>query len=135
MTLRSGIENWYHPYLFLAALLAMGLLLAGCGTPSSASNISITSWGPHTTQAGVAFNAQADGEAAFWVNVSQELSSNATIVFNGVNLKSTISGKLITAIVPVNLYAQAGTYPLYVVDVIDGKEVKSNSVDFIVKPK
>ncbi|MGH7233883.1 MAG: hypothetical protein ACREF7_00350 [Candidatus Saccharimonadales bacterium] len=83
----------------------------------------------------MAFNAQPDGGAAFWVDVNQELTSNAYISFNGVKLKSAASGKLITAGVPANLYAQAGTYPLNVVDDVGGKQVKSNSVDFKVTPK
>ena len=121
-------------YASVVLLLAMGLLLTSCGT-NKPSSLAITSWGPNTTQAGVAFNVQPDGSAAFWVDVDQELDGNAYISLNGVKLKSNVSGKLITAGVPAALYVQPGTYPLYVVDQIDGKEVKSNSVDFIVKPK
>jgi len=121
-------------YASVVLLLAMGLLLASCGT-NKPSSIAITSWGPNTTQAGVAFNVQPDGSAALWVDVDQELDGNAYLSLNGFKLKSSVSGKLITAGVPAVLYAQPGTYPLNVVDVIDGKEVKSNSVNFMVKPK
>jgi hypothetical protein len=135
MTSRSGVGNRHHPYLYLSMLLIMSLLLCGCGSASSTSSLAITSWGPHSTQAGVGFNVQPNGVAAFWVNVDQELSSKAYISLNGFKLNSTVSGKLITAGVPATLYAQPGTYPMNVVDVIDGKEVTSSSVDFIVKPK
>lgn len=134
MILTADLSRRYRHYFALMLLLAMGLLLTSCGT-SKPSSLAITSWGPNTTQAGVAFNIQPDGSAAFWVNVDRELDGNAYISLNGFKLKSTVSGKLITAGVPAALYAQPGTYPLNVVDMIDGKEVTSNSVDFIVKPK
>jgi len=124
----------YRQRFSIILLLAMGLLLTSCGS-NKPSSIAITSWGPNSTQAGVVFNAQPDGTAAFWVDVDQQLESNAYVSLNGFKLKSAVSGKLITAGVPAALYAQPGTYPLIVVDVIDGKELKSNSVDFIVKPK
>jgi len=134
MILIPGLSRRYRQCFALILLLAMGLLLTSCGS-NNPSSLAITSWGPNTTQAGVAFNVQPDGSAAFWVDVDQELDGNAYISLNGVKLKSNVSGKLITAGVPAALYVQPGTYPLYVVDQIDGKEVKSNSVDFIVKPK
>jgi len=121
-------------YASVVLLLAMGLLLTSCGT-NKPSSLAITSWGPNTTQAGVAFNVQPDGSAALWVDVDQELDGKAYLSLNGFKLKSSVSGKLITAGVPAVLYAQPGTYLLNVVDVIDGKEVKSNSVKFMVKPK
>jgi len=134
MILTTDLSRRYRHYFALILLLAMGLLLTSCGS-NKPSSIAITSWGSNSTQAGVAFNAQPDGTAAFWVNVDQKLDNNAYISLNGFKLKSAVSGKLITAVVPAALYAQPGTYPLIVVDVIDGKELKSNSVDFIVKPK
>jgi hypothetical protein len=135
MTLRTRVENRHRLHLYLGALFVLLLFLASCGSSGSTSNLAIVSWGPNGTRAGVAFNAQPNGVAAFWVNVDRELGSKAYITLNGFKLNSTVSGKLITAAVPATLYAQPGTYPLNVVDVIDGKEVTSNSVNFVVKPK
>jgi len=129
-----GFPRWSRLYFSVILLLAMGLLLSACGSKSP-STLAITSWGPNSTQAGVVFNVQPNGQAAVWVHVDQQLDSNAYISLNDFKLQSSVSGKSISAGVPPALYAQPGTYPLIVVDVIDGKEVKSNSVDFIVKPK
>ena len=134
MILIPGLSRRYRQCFALILLLAMGLLLTSCGS-NNPSSLAITSWGPNTTQAGVAFNVQPDGSAALWVDVDQELDGKAYLSLNGFKLKSSVSGKLITAGVPAVLYAQPGTYLLNVVDVIDGKEVKSNSVKFMVKPK
>lgn len=135
MKFASDLVRQHRLHIALILSLSMGLFLVGCGSPSSTSNLAITAWGPNSTQASVAFNVQPDGVAALWVNVDQQLDSKAYISLNDFKLKSAVSGKLITASVPAALYAQPGTYPLIVVDVIDGKEVKSNNVDFVVKPK
>ena len=134
MLTRTHILRLFAILIFLCFFTALVPLIQGCSYHKG-ENISITAWGPNITQAGVAFNVQPDGSAAFWVNVDQDLDGNAYLSLNGFKLKSSVSGKLITAGVPAVLYAQPGTYPLNVVDVIDGKEVKSNSVNFMVKPK
>lgn len=126
-----------HTYTKHICVVMVGLImlsLVGCGA-NSVSAIEITSWGPNSTRAGAVFNVQPNGEAAFWVNVNRKLSSKAILVFNGVELSSTVSGRLITAGVPARLYTTAGTYPLYVVDEIDGKPVESNIVNFVVSTK
>ncbi|MGH8321200.1 MAG: hypothetical protein ACRESX_03205 [Gammaproteobacteria bacterium] len=134
MKIPTGLSKWCRLNSSLVLLLTLGLFFAGCGSNNPGS-LTIKSWGPNSTQAGVVFNVQPDGVAAFWVNVDRDLTGNAYISFNGVKLKSAVSGKLITAGVPANLYAQAGSYPLYVVYVGQGTEIKSNSVVFKVTPK
>jgi hypothetical protein len=130
----TDLLRLYRYYFAIILLLSTCLLLTSCDS-NRPSSLAITSWGPNSTQAGVAFNAQPGGSAAFWVKMDQEMHSNAYISLNDFVLSSTVSGKLITAGVPAALYAQPGTYPLCVVEVIGGKEVKSNCVDFVVKPK
>ncbi|EQD55077.1 AlgJ [mine drainage metagenome] len=119
--------------MFLLSMATLPLF-QGCSEHRS-TNLIISAWGPHTTQVGVAFNTQPNGDAAFWVDTNQKLSSNATIVFNSVKLKSAVTRKLVTALVPADLYAKKGTYPLYVVNTVKGNQEKSNTVDFIVTPK
>ena len=123
-----------HPSRCILGILLAGVFLGGC-SPRDTASLTVTSWGPNATQAGVPFNVQPDNSAAFWVNVNQNLQSDAVMVFHGVKLHSVVSGKLVTAGVPGDLYTQAGTYPLYVAEEVKGKEIISNTVYFVVQPK
>ena len=134
MKLLFNSPNRNHPGWCVLGILLAGMLLGGCG-PRGPVSLAVTSWGPNATQTGVPFNVQPDSGAAFWVNVNQNLQSDAVIVFHGVKLRSVVSGKLVTAGVPADLYAQAGTYPLYVTEEVSGKEIISNTVYFIVHPR
>ena len=128
------IKYKYGIYCYFVLLSIAVFFTSGCG-PNNVGSIDITTWGPNTTQAGVVFNVQPDNSAAFWVNVNQNLQSDAVMVFHGVKLHSVVSGKLVTAGVPADLYAQAGSYPLYVAEEVKGKEIISNTVYFVVHPK
>jgi hypothetical protein len=133
--IRNKVASGSHRRIFFVFVVMLTFPIWGCSTTHGVDTLAITTWGPQSTQEGTAFNAQPDGGAAFWVNVNRQLDYKAIIVFNSVKLKSAVTGKLITAAVPANLYTKAGTYPLYVVDEVNGKEVKSNSVDFVVTTK
>lgn len=128
---------------------AMAVALAACGqqgaghtsAPASASaaaalpgSIKITSYGPASTKAGVAFNAQPDGGAAIWIRLDQSLNGEAAAVdFNGTLLTGNISGNLVTAAVPAALYAKPGTFDLHVIARNGTQSVQSNDVKFTVE--
>lgn len=98
------------------------------------SSLEITSWGPDSTKAGVAFNKQPDGSAALWIRVNQPLSGDvAAIEFNGVLLQGTVSGNLVTAGVPADLYAKPGSFKVEVIARKGDRSEQSNAVTFTVK--
>lgn len=134
--------------------ISLVMLLSGCsnkgGEPSSTladhptqatsslgatqTELKITQWGPQNTKAGVAFNVQPGGSASFWVHTNQSLEgSDAVLVLNGVQLKSAISGGLITASVPVNLYDKPGDYGLHIVMHTGKTMAQSDDVKFVVE--
>lgn len=132
----------------------VALALAGCGhqsggtatsnsvPPSAAAGgersvttpLKITSWGPDSTEAGTAFNKQPNGSAALWIRVNQSLAGDeAAVEFNGTLLQGTVSGNLVTAGIPDELYARAGTYEVRVIVRRAGRPNQSNTVTFTVK--
>lgn len=136
----------------IACALAAGLLLAACskqptneGTanavPGSAAtqgalsgNLKITSWGPDSTQAGVVFNKQPNGSAALWIRLDQPLTGDvAGVEFNGVLLQGVVSGNLVTAGVPAELYAKPGSFKVDVIARKGDGSVQSNEVIFTVR--
>lgn len=144
-----------HNRIFPCAVAAsLALVLAACGnhqaaqteTPSASSpqaiaassavpgSLKITSWGPESTPAGVAFNKQPDGSAALWIHVNQPLTGDvAAIEFNGTLLQGNIAGDLVTAGVPKDLYAKPGSYKVFVIARKGGQSMQSNDVTFTVK--
>jgi hypothetical protein len=105
--------------------------------PSStnvSSNLRISGFGPTPVRAGVAFNVQPNHQAALWVHVDQPLDgTDAAVYLDGVKLQSYISGNLITAVVPANLYAKAGQYALHVAGSKGKQSYQSGDVQFIVQ--
>ncbi len=132
-----------YPFIF-----TLVLTLAGCngdkagvsvsqGTLSPSARLSelkIENWGPQRTKAGEGFNLQPGGVSAFWVRANYSLDgTDAVLVLNDVKLKSAISGNLITAFVPSNLYKNTGNYHLHI-DLHVGKASRrSADVNFIVE--
>jgi len=55
------------------------------------------------------------------------------IEFNGTLLQGNISGDLVTAGVPKNLYAKPGSYKVLVIARKGDRSVQSNDVTFTVK--
>lgn len=107
------------------------LVASGSAVPSS---LKITDWGPHETKVGVVFNKQPNGSAALWIRLNQSLDgSTASVEFNGVLLPGAISGNLVTAGVPANLYARPGSYKVQVVARKRGRSLQSEAVAFTVQ--
>jgi len=136
--------------LFVALPLCLALVaIVSCGkedksatatssTPAAIdqqgqSNFQIVQYGPNESSAGVAFNTQSSGQAALWVKLDHPVSgSNAAIWWGDHRLESTVSGNVASAVVPAELYAVAGKYPLQF-RVGTGTNDKSNIVYFVVK--
>jgi hypothetical protein len=108
--------------------------VTGPASTNASSNLEISGFGPNPVKAGVPFNVQPDQQAALWVRVDQSLDgSDATVYLDGVKLQSYISGNLITAVVPANLYAKAGQYTLHVAGSKGNQSYQSGDVQFIVQ--
>lgn len=142
-------------YFVFCGVVAAGLALAACGQPNGSdaaasaqgsapaaasaatvapARLAITSWGPQSTKAGTVFNAQPGGAAAIWIRVDQPLEGYEVAVdFNGTLLKGNISGNLVTASVPANLYATSGNYAVQVLARKGNDSAKSNGVTFAVE--
>lgn len=113
-------------------------------TPASADSghggqqqaeLEIVGYGPQGTEAGKSFNAQSSGESALWVKLNHPAAgSKAAIWWGSHRLDSSVSGDVISALVPAELYANAGRVPLQV-HVTGGSspEDKSTIVYFVVK--
>lgn len=140
--------------MLCGSAIVVALSLAACGnqsadttsansTPQSSamadatpapSSLKITSWGPQSTKAGMVFNTQPNGEAALWVRLNQSLDGyQAGIEFNGTLLQGSITSNLVTAGVPVMLYAKPGIYTLHVIARKGTQSLRSNEVAFTVQ--
>jgi hypothetical protein len=85
---------------------------------------------PPVTTAGAAFNVQPDGQSALAAD-TLNAASGVAVVFNGEPLATVFgSDRLLTAVVPAELYSTPGRYPVYLVQ--DG--VQSNTIEFLVEP-
>ena len=93
----------------------------------------LENYGPTDIRARQIFNKQTNGESAIWT-ATENATSTTVLVLNGVPLDSApqAGGKVVTAVVPKNLYEKPGEYPLYLLDKKTNK--KSNEIKFVVKP-
>lgn len=123
----------------LAAAWGLALVLAGglqacSGNTGASGGLEISSYGPDTTQAGVVFNKQPDGGSAIWIRVNRPLDGDvATVVFRGKPLTGAISGNLVTAAIPADLYREPGSFEVHVVAQRGAVTQLSNSVKFTVR--
>ena len=95
-------------------------------------NLKILKYGPSTIRANIGFHVQANGESALWIMMSQDLQGKAYIVINGTRLPGVHRGNIVSAEIPSLLYSKPGSSPMYVLEVQDNQEIKSNQVDFVV---
>ncbi|MEZ5353644.1 MAG: hypothetical protein R2762_13480 [Bryobacteraceae bacterium] len=121
----------------LAAIPLFALLcltLADCGDPDLAAPGApphIASIVPDTTQAGVPFNKQPNGDAALSVN-GEAFAEGAVVTANGAKLPTTFGNAgWVTAVMPAAMYAQPG---IIAIQVSNPNGATSNAVDFNVKP-
>lgn len=104
------------------------------GSADPGGTLEIANWGPHQTKAGVPFNVQSGGHAAIWIRVNRPFGDRiAMIQFDDAVLEGQVSGQLVTAVVPAELYARHGTYTVRVI-VHQGTSYRSsNKVKFTVE--
>jgi len=76
----------------------------------------IKAFGPTEVVAGQPFNVQPGGQSAMWLALSSPANAKSSIVFRDVKLKTAVSGNILTAIVPDELFAQPGDAYFYVLD-------------------
>ncbi len=126
----------------IAALLL--LLLTACGNqlpapestqapaaPGQGAAPRIESVMPGHTRAGVVFNKQPSGIAAFSI-LGSGFVAGAVVTANGTKLETTFGNdRLVTAVMPAELYAYAGRIAIQVTNP-DG--ATTNALDFEVQP-
>jgi hypothetical protein len=83
----------------------------------------VQSWGPESTQAGVPFNRQPNGDSAFWIVSTGE--SQVIVELAGRPLPTTVRADIVTASVPqtlvATLLAEPGDYELALTDPASGR--------------
>ena len=89
-------------------------------------------FGPNDIKAGEVFNKQPNGESAIWAQADNVTLTTALVLNNEVLFSQAYpKDNLVTALVPKNLYASPGEYPLWLLDTKTNR--KSNTVKFIVR--
>lgn len=122
-----GKRGWLVPALI--ALMALGLLWERTqGSP----RVRIVDFGPTPVTHGQPFNVQPNGVSAMWVRIDKTADSDDVLVLGGVPLETTRAGHVLTAFVPLSVFATPGPKPLLVQS--DGTHrARSSAVSFIVK--
>lgn len=121
--------------LTLIVSLTLASLLSACGknepAPAPAApaasaapfEMSVSSWGPQTTVAGVIENKQPTGGMGVWIDVSGTQGlGEAEVLFDGKPGKHiNVDQKLITVEIDPSLIAVAGKYAVAVKQISTGK--------------
>lgn len=119
-------------FILIISLTLAGLL-AGCGKDESpvpaspaanpAFQLSVTSWGPQATPAGVIENKQSTGGMGMWIDVANTQGlGEAEVLFDGKPGKHiNVDSKLITVEISPEQIAVAGKYAVAVKQVATGK--------------
>jgi hypothetical protein len=80
------------------------------------AELHVVSWGPKTTAAGTAFNAQPDGNSGLFFELDNTVPAVPFAVsFAGKPLSGVVaSGKVVTATVPADYLSAAGSFPIVI---------------------
>jgi hypothetical protein len=118
--------------VFISSLLVIAFL-AGCSSKQDSKQLVLKKYGPTDIKASQLFNKQPNGESAIYTE-TENATPTTVLVLNGVPLVSAVEndGRVVTAVVPKNLYEKVGEYPLHLLD--KKNQNKSNEIIFIVKP-
>lgn len=114
------IFSQLSPYLFDSTLL-------------QESDLQIMNFGPSEVVHNEPFNTQSTGDSAMWVKVSRIVSSDSKIVLGKTPLETTVSGSMLTAIVPPCLFDKPGQIPLVIRESINGNFYRSSLGNWIVQ--
>jgi len=100
---------------------------AGNGEAENVNQCTVEAWGPTHSDSGHPFNPQPGGESAFWVRTNCALEGS-TLIFAGVELKTTVRKNLLTARVPNGHELEPGKYPLEIHLGHSGRLLKSGEL-------
>ena len=92
-------------------------------------------YGPQEVEAGKAFNPQPDGSSALWIKLDQSMeNTDAVISLDGHPLATSISGDVVTAVVPLEFIGHPGTLKLEVARTgSKGQILRTDTSPFIVR--
>ena len=93
----------------------------------------IVNFGPNEVSAGKPFNVQPTGESAMWIKASRPVGPDSKIVIGETRLPTVISGDVLTAVVPVPLYSEAGQKHLTIEELRDGRWTMAKPSIWIVR--
>jgi hypothetical protein len=99
-----------------------------------ASAPNVLDYGPRQVTAGQVFNQQPNGSSAIWLKLDQSMEgTDAVISIDGISLQTSISGDVVTALVPPSLTAVLGDHRLVVSRTGPGGEkVRSDGSSLVV---
>lgn len=92
----------------------------------------IEDFGPRPVKAGVPFNVQPSGKSALWFK-TRHITYRTVVVFDNRELRTVVSldGKIVTAVLPDDLFQIPGEYAIYLFDKIGRK--RSGTVRLVVE--
>ena len=99
----------------------------------AALDTKIVAFGPNPVVHAQPFNQQPNGESAIWVKLDRPAAQDSVLVLAGEQLATVVSGDLLTAAVPTNLFSSSGSLQLWVETVRHGREERSKPVTFEVQ--
>lgn len=101
---------------------------------STATAPKVLDYGPREVAAGKAFNPQPDGSSALWIKLDQSMEgTDAVISLDGRPLHTSISGDVVTAVVPMEFIQHPSTQKLEVSRTVAGQVVRSGPSSFVVR--
>jgi peptidoglycan/LPS O-acetylase OafA/YrhL len=130
----STRRGWLAP-VCTVALAACGLAWADNRTdhlPTAPLPVRIVGFGPTPVQHGRPFNVQRNGGSAIWVTIDKPADPADVLVLGGHRLTTAVSGKLLTAFVPMSVIASRGPKPLLVECDSATHRAQSPAVAFVV---
>ena len=107
-------------------LAALSVAAGGAAEEEASARVyrsfaTVKHWGPDRTNQGEIFNVQGDGSGAFWVSLDGDVSDSLVLVLDGMLLVTTVSGSLVTAVVPPSeaqrIVSEPGQYRVELLDV------------------
>ncbi len=123
--------------LSLCLAIPLGLRLTAREEPvptRTISDLRIRNFGPNHVKAGEVFNRQPGDLSALWVKASRPLVADARLFLGTHRLVSNVSGDLITAVVPPELFSHPGTLALAIREPGDRGYAFSLSEEWTVTP-
>jgi hypothetical protein len=120
--------------LTVIAFIGLGLTTSRLNNlPPAPLDVAIVAFGPTPVIHNQPFNVQPNGKSAIWVKINKPGEANFVLVLGDQRLATNVSGNLLTAVVPSNLFANPGSPPLLVEAVQKAQRHSSNSVGFPVQ--